>query len=244
MLFWPSRSISDINIDTDNDSNPVPSDCDPDEALQFFCFSTDSIITTAASPTTSPVATAANSPTVYVQKHIFWLLIVLMLLLMLMMIRYTSIASVSITIGWLNQLDPIQVPSFMMMILPNFGWRYYSYFPFRRSLSIQVSLFCCCLAMIEEGSAIAPTVTFTGPSDSSPSNFHCWTIIFFWYHLSLTREGSVSICRCRFIHNNTSSTFERRSRLLLMMLHALLLVLFLPLIWLFVLLLLILKLIL
>mmetsp|Transcript_22031 Transcript_22031/g.23600 ORF Transcript_22031/g.23600 Transcript_22031/m.23600 type:complete len:102 (+) Transcript_22031:417-722(+) len=62
-----------INFDTDNnnDSDTVPSSCDPDEALQVCCFSTDSIITTAASPTTSPVATAANSPTVYVQKHIF-----------------------------------------------------------------------------------------------------------------------------------------------------------------------------
>ena len=64
---------TNIDIDTDNtnDTNTVPSSCDPDEALQVFCISTDSIIPTASSPTTSPVATAANSPTVYVQNLYF-----------------------------------------------------------------------------------------------------------------------------------------------------------------------------
>ena len=68
-LFFNTNT--DIDTDNNNDTNTVPSSCDPDEALQVCCFSTDSIITTAASPTTSPVATAANSPTVYVQKPIF-----------------------------------------------------------------------------------------------------------------------------------------------------------------------------
>ena len=43
----------------------------PTKPYEFFCISTDSIITTATSPTTSPVATAANSPTVYVQNLYF-----------------------------------------------------------------------------------------------------------------------------------------------------------------------------
>jgi len=104
--------LSNIDTDNNNDSDTVPSSCDPDEALQVCCFSTDSIVTTAASPTTSPIATAANSPTVYVQTPIFWLLIVLILLLMLMLIRSTSLAFVSITINWFNPLDPFQVPSY------------------------------------------------------------------------------------------------------------------------------------
>eukprot|EP00751_Fragilariopsis_kerguelensis_P013762 CAMPEP_0170775798 /NCGR_PEP_ID=MMETSP0733-20121128/10792_1 /TAXON_ID=186038 /ORGANISM="Fragilariopsis kerguelensis, Strain L26-C5" /LENGTH=99 /DNA_ID=CAMNT_0011118663 /DNA_START=234 /DNA_END=533 /DNA_ORIENTATION=+ len=62
---------TDLDTDNNNDSDTVPSSCDPNEALQFFCFTTDSIITTAASPTTSLIATGANGPTVYVHIPIF-----------------------------------------------------------------------------------------------------------------------------------------------------------------------------
>ena len=136
-----------------------------------------------------------------------------------------------------SPLNQILVPSYYDDDITQFWLTILLLFPIQRSISFWVQLFCCYLALIEEGWAIAPT--FTGPTDSSTSNF-------IWYHPPLTLEGSVSICHCplRFFNNNTSYTFKRRSRRLLMMIRTHHMTLFLLLIWLLVLLIMLLILIL
>ena len=62
--------------------------------------------------------------------------------------------------------------------------------------------FCWYVALIGEGLAIAPIFTSIDPFNSRPSMlpllFHYYIPIqkntFYWYHTSLTWEGSVSIC--------------------------------------------------